>query len=315
MLKPSNAEQTVPPAPPSPYWVLLVALLLPGMGQALNNTPWRGLLMACFMVMLGLVTFSLAAVGVSWVGKLAGGLFIYALSVMDAYYWARYRVEICRRDVALPVYPLHMNPRPEDTWNRRYAADGFYYGTAPNDFLREVEPALPRAGHVLCLGEGEGRNAVFLAQCGHTVVAMDQSAVGLEKAQRLAREQGVAIATQVADLATWDLASAAPAGGWDGIVSIWCHMPAALRHALHQRMAVALKPGGVLVLEAYRPEQLRYGTGGPPTVDLLPTLAELQRDFADLALLVASAPERDVQEGKGHAGMSAVVQVLARRPV
>jgi hypothetical protein len=101
MLKPDNAVQTVPQAPPSPYWVLLVALLLPGMGQALNNTPWRGLFMACFMVMLGLITFSLAAVGVSWVGKLAGGLFVYSLSVMDAYYWARYRVEIFRQGVAL----------------------------------------------------------------------------------------------------------------------------------------------------------------------------------------------------------------------
>jgi len=213
----------------------------------------------------------------------------------------------------LSVYPSPMNTRPEDTWNRRYAAAGFYYGTAPNDFLREVEPTLPRQGHVLCLGEGEGRNAVFLAQCGHTVSAMDQSAVGLEKAQRLAAEQGVRIATHVADLENFDLASAAPSGGWDAIVSIWCHMPAGIRPALHQRIVAALKPGGVFVLEAYRPEQLRYGTGGPPTVDLLPTLAELQHELAALELLIASAPERDVREGKGHDGLSAVVQVLGRK--
>ncbi len=103
MLKPSNAEQTVPQAPLSPYWVLLVALLLPGMGQVLNNTPWRGLFMACFMVILGLITFNLAAVGVSWVGKLAGGLFVYSLSVMDAYYWARYRVEIFRQGASFNI--------------------------------------------------------------------------------------------------------------------------------------------------------------------------------------------------------------------
>ena len=215
----------------------------------------------------------------------------------------------------LSVYPFLMNTRPEDTWNRRYAAAGFYYGTAPNDFLREVEPLLSRQGHVLCLGEGEGRNAVFLAQCGHTVSAMDQSAVGLEKAQLLAREQGVRIATHVADLENWDLGAAAPKGGWDAIVSIWCHMPVAVRPALHQRIVAALKPGGVFVLEAYRPEQLRYGTGGPPTVDLLPTLAELQRDLAALELLVAGAPEREVREGKGHDGLSAVVQVLGRKAV
>lgn len=215
----------------------------------------------------------------------------------------------------LSVYSFLMNTRPEDTWNRRYAAAGFYYGTAPNDFLREVEPLLPRQGHVLCLGEGEGRNAVFLAQCGHTVSAMDQSAVGLEKAQLLAREQGVRIATHVADLENWDLGAAAPKGGWDAIVSIWCHMPVAVRPALHQRIVAALKPGGVFVLEAYRPEQLRYGTGGPPTVDLLPTLAELQRDLAALELLVAGVPEREVREGKGHAGLSAVVQVLGKKSI
>lgn len=204
-----------------------------------------------------------------------------------------------------------MTTRPEDTWNRRYAAEGFYYGTVPNDFLREAEPTLARGSHVLCLGEGEGRNAVFLARCGHTVLAMDQAAVGLEKAQRLAAQHSVAIATAVADLETWHMAAAAPAGGWDAIVSIWCHMPAAVRPALHQRIAAALKPGGVFVLEAYRPEQLQYGTGGPPTVDLLPTLAELQRDFAAMELRVAHAPERAVHEGKGHDGQSAVVQLLA----
>lgn len=207
-----------------------------------------------------------------------------------------------------------MPTRPEDTWNRRYAAEEFYYGTAPNDFLREVEPGLPRGAQVLCLGEGEGRNAVFLAECGHRVLAMDQAATGLEKAQRLAAERGVAIATAVADLDTWDMAAAAPAGGWDAIVSIWCHMPAAVRPALHQRIAAALKPGGVFILEAYRPEQLQYGTGGPPTMDLLPTLAELQRDFAEMDLTIARAPERAVHEGRGHDGQSAVVQLLARKP-
>ena len=110
------------------------------------------------------------------------------------------------------MYPFAMSTNPADTWNRRYAAEDFYYGTAPNDFLLEVEPALPRASHVLCLGEGEGRNAVYLAQCGHTVLAMDQSTVGLQKAQRLAVENGVAIATTAGDLETWDLADAAPEG-------------------------------------------------------------------------------------------------------
>ena len=83
---------------------------------------------------------------------------------------------------------------------------------------------------------------------------------------------------------------------------------------MHARIIAALKPGGVFVLEAYRPEQLQYGTGGPPVVDLLPTLEELQRDLASLHLEIARAPEREVREGKGHDGLSAVVQVLGRKP-
>jgi SAM-dependent methyltransferase len=198
-------------------------------------------------------------------------------------------------------------------WDRRYASAEFYYGTAPNDFLAEVEPLLPRGGQVLCLGEGEGRNAVFLAQRGHAVTAVDQSAIGLEKARRLAGERGVSIGTVVADLDHWDLSTAAPPDGWDAIISIWCHLPAPIRPDLHRRIIEALRPGGVFVLEAYRPEQLAFGTGGPPTVDLLPTLEELRRDFAALEVIVARDPERDVREGRGHDGPSAVVELVVRK--
>jgi hypothetical protein len=93
-----TADQQAKLKPPiSPKWVLLTAILLPGMGQVLNNTPLRGFLMVCFMIMLGLITFNLAEPDVSMVGRLAGGIFIYALSVMDAYYWAKYRTEIFKR--------------------------------------------------------------------------------------------------------------------------------------------------------------------------------------------------------------------------
>lgn len=82
--------------PLSPRVVLLIAILLPGMGQVINNTSLRGFFMACFMIIFGLITFNLAQPNISLVGKLSGGIFVYAISVMDAYYWARYRSEIFR---------------------------------------------------------------------------------------------------------------------------------------------------------------------------------------------------------------------------
>lgn len=137
---------------------------------------------------------------------------------------------------------------PAALWNERYAEPFASYGTEPNDFLREVADRIP-AGPVLCLAEGEGRNAVFLAGRGHSVTAVDLSDVGLRNARELAARHGVTIETVVADLATYDFGSAR----WAGIVSIWAHVPAAVRAGLHAACAWALRPGGVFVLEAYTP--------------------------------------------------------------
>lgn len=194
-------------------------------------------------------------------------------------------------------------------WDTRYAGEAFMYGTAPNDFLREQVGVLPAGGRVLCLAEGEGRNAVFLAERGFVVTGVDGSKVGLEKAQRLAQQRGVKIETIVADLRHFDLGTAQ----WDAIVSIWCHVPPELRAGLHPKIVAGLKPGGVFLLEHYHPRQLGYGTGGPPDAKLLVTLADLERDFAALKVLHAFEGERDLHEGSGHAGKSYVTQFIARR--
>ena len=194
-------------------------------------------------------------------------------------------------------------------WDTRYAGEAFMYGTAPNDFLREQTGVLPPGGQVLCLAEGEGRNAVFLAERGFAVTGVDGSKVGLEKAQRLAQQRGVKLETIVADLREFDLGTAK----WDAIVSIWCHVPPDLRASLHPKIVAGLKPGGVLLLEHYHPHQLTYGTGGPPDAKLLVTRADLERDFAELKVLHAFEGERDIHEGSGHAGKSFVTQFIARR--
>lgn len=198
-----------------------------------------------------------------------------------------------------------MNP---SFWDNRYARTDFVFGTQPNDFLRSCAGHIP-AGPVLCLGEGEGRNAVFLAGRGHAVTAVDQSATGLAKARRLAAERGLTLDTKVADLSDFPIES----GAWAAIISIFLHLPPALRARVYARVAAGLQPGGVFILEAYTPAQLAFGTGGPKEVALLPTLAGLRAELAGLDLVIALECERDVIEGTGHTGRAAVVQVLARR--
>lgn len=194
-------------------------------------------------------------------------------------------------------------------WDTRYAEPGWAFGTEPNDFLRAHAARLPAGGRVLCLAEGEGRNAVWLAEQGFEVTGVDLSPVGLAKAQQLASERGVRITTQVADLAEFDLGASA----WDGIVSIFAHVPADVRAPLHRRVVSALRAGGVLVLEAYTPKQAEHGTGGPQHADRFMTLAGLRTELASLEFEHAAELEREVIEGRYHTGRASVVQVVARR--
>lgn len=194
-------------------------------------------------------------------------------------------------------------------WNERYAEPGFAYGREPNDFLREQAGTIP-AGPVLCLAEGQGRNAVHLAGLGHEVEAVDLSEVGLARARDLARERGVTLRTTQADLQDFELGQ----GAWSGIVLIFCHLPPGLRRKVHARVPPALAPGGVLVLEAYTTRQLEFRTGGPGDPALLYRLEDLRDDFQGLEWEVAREVDRVVREGAHHDGMGAVVQMVGRRP-
>lgn len=194
-------------------------------------------------------------------------------------------------------------------WDERYDTHEYVYGTEPNDFLASVADRIP-AGRVLSIGEGEGRNAVFLASLGYEVTAVDTSAVGLHKVERLARERGLPVTTVHADLADFAIEPDA----WDGIVSIFCHLPRALRLDVHRRVSQGLAPGGVFVVEAYTPRQLEFGTGGPKDPEMLVRLADLREDLPGLSFELAREVDRPVAEGRFHDGMSAVVQVVARRP-
>ncbi|MEM1127926.1 MAG: class I SAM-dependent methyltransferase [Bacteroidota bacterium] len=198
-------------------------------------------------------------------------------------------------------------PSP-DFWNARFAESNLAYGEAPNDYLASVAGRLP-VGRTLCLAEGQGRNAVYLAGLGHDVLAVDLSSVGLERAAALAAQRGVQIATQVADLGTFTIEP----GAWDTIVSIYAHTAADIRRRLHAQVVPGLRPGGAFVLEAYAPAQAYRDTGGPgpSALDILMAEADLRTELAGLRAETLHEIEREVHEGPYHTGLAHVVQVLA----
>lgn len=201
---------------------------------------------------------------------------------------------------------MHQTPRAQ--WDERFGGDGYLYGTEPNDFLRHHVDVLP-SGRVMCLAEGQGRNAVFLAEQGYEVSSVDLSASGVAKTLALAEIKGVTVDAVVGDLADIDLG----VNHWAAIVSIFAHVPPPVRAEVHHRVADALVPGGVFLLEAYTPSQVGRGTGGPPDPTLTMTLDALRTELAGLEFDHAMELEREVVEGSGHTGVGSVVQVIARK--
>ncbi len=198
-------------------------------------------------------------------------------------------------------------------WDERYGGDDLAYGEAPNEFLAAMADRLPQKGSALDIGAGEGRNALFLASPPREldVLAVDQSAVGMQKAERLAREHGLKLRTQAADLRHFD---AAPAS-LDAVSSIFVHLPPALRALVHKRIGAWLRVGGVFILEAYGPDQLARATGGPKDASMLPSLETilLELDGTGLEVEHRAALVRDVREGRFHTGEASVVQLVARK--
>ncbi|MFP5385118.1 MAG: class I SAM-dependent methyltransferase [Bacteriovoracia bacterium] len=197
----------------------------------------------------------------------------------------------------------------KDFWNTRYAEYDSVYGTSPNDFLRDQVHCLPQQGKILCLAEGEGRNALFLAQNGFIVTAVDFSEKAIEKLQRRSKELNLSIQTVVADLNDFEMGSSE----WDGIVSIFGHLPPRTRKIVHGKIVRALKPEGVFLMEAYCPEQLLLKTGGPKEEDMFMTLDIINEELSDLKPQIKRTCIREINEGLFHNGLSAVVQFIGSK--
>lgn len=210
-------------------------------------------------------------------------------------------------------------------WEGRYAEPGYLFGTEPNGFLVREADRIPTGADVLCVADGEGRNGVWLAQRGCRVHAIDVAENGLAKARSLADERGVpraaaacdpahvpgTIAIERADVTDWTW----PEARYDAIVAIFIQFATPEeRTRIFAGMERALKPGGVLLLEGYGPKQIEYGTGGPKVPEQLYSVALLETAFPTLETLLLEEEEKEVHEGPGHDGMSALIHFVARRP-
>jgi SAM-dependent methyltransferase len=201
---------------------------------------------------------------------------------------------------------------PAGTWNRRFSQSGYLFGTEPNAWLHGHAELWEAGERVLCVADGEGRNSVWLAQQGLTVDAFDISEVGVRKAREFARITGVKVNFAVADIVTlhW------PTGMYDGVVAIFIQFAdPELRERIFRGMVKSLKPGGRLVLQGYTPKQLEFRTGGPPIESHLYTPQLLRDAFPDLEILKLREYETELAEGTGHKGRSAVIGMVARKPM
>ena len=195
-----------------------------------------------------------------------------------------------------------------DFWNVKFANTEYAYGTEPNEFLAASVAKL-KPGAALSLAEGEGRNAVWLAQQGFTVSSIEQSEKGVAKTLRLALQRGIIVMAERGELETFHIQP----NSWDLIVSIYAHTPQELRRKLHRQVVAGLKPGGVFILEAYTPAQIPNNTGGPKDASLMPTAELLRSELNGLVFDHIEEVERDVVEGSLHTGTAHVVQVVAHR--
>jgi cyclopropane fatty-acyl-phospholipid synthase-like methyltransferase len=196
-------------------------------------------------------------------------------------------------------------------WNARFQGEDYLFGTAPNAFLVAQAGRLPPGRRVLAIADGEGRNGVFLAKQGLKVLSVDFSPVALAKARRLATREGVELETECADFARWTWGRER----FDAVVGIFIQFAdAALRSRIFRGIRETLKPGGLVITQGYRPEQLRYGTGGPKELDHLYTTAVLREAFDGFEILHLAEHDDVIREGSGHNGMSALIDLVARKP-
>jgi SAM-dependent methyltransferase len=199
---------------------------------------------------------------------------------------------------------------PKETWNGRFATGDYLFGRAPNAFLVSQAHRLAPGQRALCVADGEGRNSVWLAQQGLDVAAFDFAPNAVGKARALAAERGVSVRFEEADILDYRWRKAA----YDVVVAVFIQfLSPDERPRVFAAMRDAVRPGGLFLLQGYRPEQVALGTGGPGKVEHMYTREWLEAEFAGWEILHLAAYDAELAEGGAHRGPSAVIDLVARR--
>ena len=197
-----------------------------------------------------------------------------------------------------------------DHWQARFAGEDYRFGTEPNAFLKAQSDLLPKHGKALAIADGEGRNGVFLAEQGLDVLSVDFSPNAQVKARKLAAARGVPLRVEQADIINWDW----PEAAFDVVAAIFFQFATPpQRDKIFAGIKRTLKPGGLLLLEGYRPKQLEYKTGGPSQVENLYTREILEAAFKEFSSLDIREYDAEIHEGAGHGGMSALIDLVGRK--
>jgi SAM-dependent methyltransferase len=194
-------------------------------------------------------------------------------------------------------------------WDQKFSEEGYYYGTEPNAFIKEWGLKIEK-GDMLAIAEGEGRNAVYLAQLENNVTTWDYSKVAVEKTKALAECKDVKVHAQQRDLGEVEW----PENSWDAIINVFGHLPKPLKVRTFNGIKKSLKPGGLFLTEVYSTKQLAYGTGGPRDVEFLFEPNELLEAFKDWRIIHFFYGEVERYEGKHHHGLSHVIQAVVEKP-
>lgn len=205
----------------------------------------------------------------------------------------------------------------QDKWNERFSDVEYVYGKEPNIFLKEFYEQNPDLlkNPVLMVGDGEGRNGVYLATKGLDVTSLDYAEMGLQKAQRLAKEKNTEIKTILADVNEFDFGIKK----WGSIILIYLHLSKEERKRLYSKVKNALIPDGLFFVEAFSIEQLNYDSGGPKLAELLYTKEELDIEFSKkikgykFEIILSEQKVVYLHEGRLHEGEGSVVRFVCKK--